>query len=123
MNRLLLHAKRIVTCNKSISEDNKDFYLYGIADFTCIVFLAIVCHFHHFVNSSDRTFMTLQQVSQSMPTRASVAKKCLIAKSIHACDNSFLFLAPKLWNRLPNSITSITDFKTFRSAVTKHIFV
>ena len=58
-----------------------------------------------------------------MPTCASVANKCLRAKSTHACDNSFLFLAPKLWNRLPNSITSITYFKTFRLAVTKPIFV
>ena len=99
------------------------FYLYGIADFTCIVFYAIVCHFHHFVNSSDCIFTTLQQVSQSIPTRVSVANKCLIAKSSHACDDSFLFLAPKLWNRLTNSIISITDFKTFQSAVTKHIFV
>ena len=67
--------------------------------------------------------MTLQQVSKSMPTRTSVANKSLIAKCTHARDNSFLFLASKLWNRLTNSITSITDFKTFRSAVTKHIFV
>ena len=56
-----------------------------------------------------------------MPTRASVAHKCLIAKSTHTFDNSFLFLTPKLWIRLPNSITYITDFKTFRSTVTKHI--
>ena len=113
MNRLLLRAKRIVIHNKSISVDNKDFYLHGIADFTCIVFYAIVSHFHHFVNSSDCTFTTLQQVSQSTPTRAYVANKCLIAKPTHASDNSFLFLAPKLRSRLTNSITSITDFKTF----------
>ena len=66
---------------------------------------------------------SLQQISQSMPTRASVANKCLVAKTTHACDNKFLFLAPKLWNYLPNSVISITDFKTFRSVVTKHIFV
>ena len=91
MNRLLLRAKRIITRNKSKSVDNKDFYLYSRADFTCIVFYAIVRHFHYFVNSSDCTFMTLQQVSQSIPTRAFVANKCLIAISTHACDDSFCF--------------------------------
>ena len=46
------------------------FYLYEIADFTCIVSYAVACHFHHFVNSSNCTFTTLQQISQSMPILA-----------------------------------------------------
>ena len=45
-----------------------------------------------------------------------------LTKTKNCCDNSFIYLAPKLWNRLDNTITSVADPYKFYSLALKHIF-
>ena len=55
-------------------------------------------------------------------TRANVSNKACIQESKCSCDNCFLFNAPKLWNSLPNAITSLDNYYLFDNSVFKHIF-
>ena len=99
-------------------------FSFCLADFNNIVFLAIVYQFHHCIYSGLNCcdFKLLSEVNLSnICTRASAANKCEINKN-KKCDNSFIYLAPKLWNRLDNTITSFADPCEFYSLALKHIF-
>ena len=110
VNKLLLRTKRIilrVPKHKTVELLNSDFKTFCLADFNNIVFLTIVYQFHHCIYSGLNCcdFKLLSEVNLSnLCTRASAANKCEINKNKKCCDNSFIYLAPKLWNRLDNTI-------------------
>ena len=52
----------------------------------------------------------------------SQSNKAYVQRSLCSCDNSFIFTAPKLWNILPNNVTSIKDFSSFSFDTAKFFF-
>ena len=90
---------------------------------------ASVCQFFNIVHVSSQNdslfthFCTINTSDKSSCTRASLANKLQLPKSKHCCDNCFLYTAPKLWNKLPNNVTCMSDFKNFRTGAAKVIFI
>jgi hypothetical protein len=121
INKLLTRAKRIIIRNNLANLSNSDYNLFCISDFNNIVFLATVCQFHRCMYG-DLQCCDFNKLSQVHATRASVSMKCVTDKNRKCCDNSFIFSAPKLWNMLPNSVTSISNFNAFYASAVKHIF-
>ena len=70
----------------------------------------------------NRGNVLLKNIDKSEVTRASVSKKLLLTNSKRSCDNSFVYQAPKIWNTLPNNITTLTDYKLFLCALLKFVF-
>ena len=87
------------------------------------------CQFFNFVHVSSHNdslftpFCTINTSEKSTSTRASLANKLQLPKSKHSSDNCFLYTAPKLWNKLPNNVTCMSDCKNFRAGAAKVIFI
>ena len=121
VNKLLTRAKRIIRRNNSTELSNSDYNLFYISDFNNIVFLAVVCQFHRCMYG-DLQYSDFNKLSQVQATRAFISMKFVTDRNRKCCDNNFTFAAPKLWNRLPNSITCISNFNVFYVSAVKHTF-
>ena len=84
-NKLLTHAKRIITRNKTANLCNTDFNTFCIADFNNFVFLTVTCQLFYCIHSSNNvlnfTFKMLSDGKKLMATRASDSFKLHIRKS------------------------------------------
>ena len=70
-----------------------------------------------------QTYLSIRisQINKSMSTRASFAGKSYITLFKMSYENCFLYIVPKLWNTLPNNITSQCNVNSFNTYLFKYV--
>ena len=124
LDRTLTRAKQTIANSRCANIEKTDFKHFCLATFTDLTILAIACQYFNHVHSEDfnANISLLSQINKSMSTRASLANKSFIQISKKSCDNCFLYSAPKLWNSLPNSVTSQVNFSSFYQNLIQYVF-
>ena len=127
LNKALLQSARYITGSDNVGF-TKELYMYSnICDFSNIVLLCNVLTIFNIIHSAPRPindfigFNLVKSVSQRS-SRAAESNKIVVPNFKHFKDNvCFLVATAKHWNLLPNAITCVNNFTTFRRIVTNLI--
>ena len=117
-------AKQIITNCRCVNIEKSDFKQFCLAKFSDLVVSSVVPQYFTNVHSQDFNvnISLVSQINKSMSMCASFANKSYITFSKKSCDNCFLYTAPKLWNSLPNNITSQCKVNSFNTYLFKYVF-
>jgi hypothetical protein len=125
MNTVLLRTARIMLNDRHIKLDNSTYMATGISSFNMFLFLCNVCCIFKLIHDNNLHFYTnsiLSSDNSTYSTRNATCHKIMLIKHKRTSDKyCFQVNGVKDWNTLPFSITSIRDFKKFKSAVLAHL--
>ena len=124
LDRSMKRCKRFILNCKDAELLASDWAALHVTSFSSLCMFHNIQQIHKLIFQADEN-NSISQLSLSLfssTTRASQGKKLASQISRSCCDNCFYYSAPKQRNNVPNNITMISNFNSFCTNVSKHIF-
>ena len=120
LNHIICRDKQIITNCRCVNIEKSDFKQFYLAKFYGLVVLSVARLPTCILRILVQTYLYSVKLAK-LSMRAIFANKSYITLSKKSCDNCFLYTAPKLWNSLPNNITSQCNVNSFNTYLFKYV--
>ena len=121
MDKVLVQCARVIHGQHDIKLSSLTMKSCGLCDFAMLVFMSNVIAMFYQLRSSASSCPV--QLDSSHNTRASSSNRLLPSQVKRSVDNHcFCVTSVRHWNKLPNSITVLTDINIFKKRLLVFIF-